>query len=233
MALENDWQQIPPVLITRDSPVSGGVAIDRAYGFRVAMLVTIKGNTLPNLNCQVKRVENGIVYVGHIGPQFKDFIDVSAYTVALGSTIEATEQIKQVLPEDDQDNDRYERGPVNADRVVLVDTDGDLYDDKNPIPVEDVVISINKPTITNVAAPFANTEVSLTIPKTARKFFVQVRNGLAKAQISYVMNNSGSEFITVQYGCYYEEKNLNLDSDLYLYIQTNMPNQTLELLVWE
>lgn len=236
MAIEKLWKEIPPVLVKRDSPFIGGVAIDEKVPFREGMIVVLSADTLPNLRLKVRRFADGVVYVSDVDSN--EFKDVSAYTVALNAKIESHEQTRDVITEKDQSRDRYERGPVNADRNVLVDKVGDYIDEQNPLPVE-VQGTINaesnpirNPFILNIPVPLANTEQVITIPAQAMTFLIKVRNGDSRMLYSFVAGQSGTQFATLERGCFYKETGLDLLSPLNIYFQTTKPNQVIEVLYW-
>lgn len=236
VAIEKIWKEIPPVLIKRDSPFLGGVAIDEKAPFREGMVVVLSADTLPNLQLKVRRVADGVIYVSDLNST--EYKDVSSYTVALNSKITAHEQTRDPITEKDQSRDRYERGPVNADRNVLVDKAGDYFDESNPVPVE-VQGTINaesnpikNPHILNINVPLANIEQVITIPMEAITFMIKVRNGDSKMIYSFVEGQSSIEFATIERGCFYKETGLDLMAPLNIYFQTTKSNQVIEVLYW-
>lgn len=98
-----------------------------------------------------------------------------------------------------------------------------------PVPV-DLTPAVQSPTITNLSAPTADTEVSLAIPDGTRKMTVRVR-GTANAQFAFVATESGTKYITIPRGSNYSEDGLNTSS-LTLYIQTDSASQIIEVLTW-
>jgi hypothetical protein len=86
------------------------------------------------------------------------------------------------------------------------------------------------PTIDNVSAPVANTEVSYVFPVDTKKILMRCR-GAARIQFSFISGQSGVEFITIPAGVTYSEDMLFLPSAT-IYFQTNLPNQIIEFLTW-
>lgn len=92
----------------------------------------------------------------------------------------------------------------------------------------------SSPTIYNVPAPLANTEYSQVLPAGTKKFTTKLRSGVGAAnlQFAYVAGQSGTVFIKVPFGSYYEEEGLNLTSPITFYFQTDNTGQTLEMVAW-
>ena len=88
------------------------------------------------------------------------------------------------------------------------------------------------PTIYNLSAPTANTEVSQVLSVTVKQLLIRVRGPTgAKAQFSFVATESGTKFITIEKRAVYSGDNLALASAT-LYIQTDKAAQTIEILEW-
>lgn len=94
------------------------------------------------------------------------------------------------------------------------------------------ITPISNPEIFNIDIDNANEEETIPVPAGTKRFKIKLRSGNAKAQFSYVENESGSNFMTLEYGCFYEEQNVVLSNLLNIYIRVNKPNQVVELLVW-
>jgi hypothetical protein len=137
MALEKNLTAVPPVLITVNSTDEGVLTIANTCGFYVKQdcLLAQAGNTNP-IAVQIKRVVDGnVLWVGPKGSSMLHNIDVSAYTVASGAYIQASEQPKAVLPMETRLQASYMQEPSNSWRVTPVDCIGNLYDANNPLPV--------------------------------------------------------------------------------------------------
>ena len=85
------------------------------------------------------------------------------------------------------------------------------------------------PKVYNVSAPTANTEVSQALGTGVKKLIIAVRGGLAKAQFSFTVTESGTNYFTIPVGCSITLDGLNMASAT-LYIQTNQDSQTIEVL---
>ena len=144
MAIEGFWEYIPPINIISISPTRMGTVIPATTaGFKVGMMVTLRNNTGLLQNYTVVYVDFEEVWV----KDQKGFPDLSAFGPANAGVIEASEQKKIVVPEDDQDTDRWEKAPTNADRNVLVDQWGRFYSSQNPLAVQLSDGSINVGTV--------------------------------------------------------------------------------------
>lgn len=143
--LEKRLYAVPPQAFTADGTADGVVTIG-AGGcslFKVKQKITITATGLPNLNLQIKQIDNNHnIQVGPI-PYGKPGVDtsidartdISAYTVALGATIFAAEQKRQAIGPDEIARAIYEEEPTVAQRSVLVDECGNKINEANPLPV--------------------------------------------------------------------------------------------------
>jgi hypothetical protein len=142
MAIERIWKQIDPVPFTVDGTEGGIVTVEDTACFKVKMAVVLKADGTEPKRYEVKRVLSKIQLV--LGPE-RDSIqkrsDISAYTVALNSTIEAPEQERPKIPPADYERAVYEEEPTVAKRVVDVDKYGDIYTFDNPKPVTEAGFS--------------------------------------------------------------------------------------------
>lgn len=86
------------------------------------------------------------------------------------------------------------------------------------------------PTIFNLVVALANTEVSQALPANTKKILFRCR-GAARIQFSFVSGQSGILYVTVPAGASYSQDLLLLPSAT-LYLQTSLPNQIVEILVW-
>lgn len=92
----------------------------------------------------------------------------------------------------------------------------------------------SSPTIFNVSAPVAGTEYSQVIPAGTKRFTAKLRSGGggANMQFAYVAGTSGTNYVKVPFGNFYEEANLNTISSITFYFQSDKAAQTLEMIVW-
>jgi len=238
MAFEKRWATISPQVFVNDGQANGQIELADTVFFKVKQKVIITAVGEPNLEVEVKAViSDKILFVGRYGSiNFRS--DLSLYTVAKSSKIFAEEQPRSGITAEEIRRARFDEEPTNADRSVLVDKYGRYFDDLNPVPVDGTISiadgsSVKTPTITNIAFAFANTEQVIVIPSDVKRFKLQVRGGMAKCQLSYVIGQSGIDFITIGYGNWYSEENLALIGSLNLYMQVNKTNQVIELITWK
>jgi hypothetical protein len=157
MAIERFYEEISPVAFTADGQANGIVTIDDTYCFKVKMDVIIKADGKDPVRLQVKRVLNKTMM--RIGPSNKGLnarTDLSEYTLAINSTIQAPEQERPNIPPADYERAVYEEEPTVAKRVFNVDKYGKGYTVKNPFPVRLSDGSVNIGTVN------AELEVQLT-----------------------------------------------------------------------
>lgn len=240
MAVERKWLAVPPRPFLIDGGQFGVVSVADTAGFKVKQHVVLTALSQPDLLCQVKRVvSNTQLIVGKldnkIGPE--QWLDISAYTVSLGASIYAEEQDKAAMPtEKDHYSAIYEADPTVADRVVMVDQYGRFYSSANRLPV-DAVVSISStpiqsdPYIANISMPLQSTEYSFTFPANTVRFMMKIRDGNAKSQFSYISGQSGTNFITLNYGAWYSEETDM--SNKTIYFRANKSSQIMELIYWK
>lgn len=140
MALEKLWREILPVNVISAGPRLGSLLVQDSTEFRVGMEVILKAVAKSDFVAEIKSINNNIIYFGKPGIQNQAPVDVSDY---VHGTMQSPEQIKKAVPEQDQSFDRYERGPTNADRSVLVDRRGEYYTQSNPLDVRISDIKVN------------------------------------------------------------------------------------------
>ena len=136
MALERDLNAVPPTLLTVDGSAHGVAVVASTCGFFVKQQVTLQAPSLPPLTLEVKRVvDYTTLWLGIKGPKMTHNVDLSAYTVALGSFIFAEEQSKATLSEEARNFASYIQEPSNSWRSTSVDCNGNPYGADNPLPV--------------------------------------------------------------------------------------------------
>ena len=97
-----------------------------------------------------------------------------------------------------------------------------------PSPTPEVATT---PTIANISALVANTEYAYTFPNDTKQFVIRVRSLDAKLQYSWNSGQSGTQFMTVNYGVS-EGRELLLLSGKTIYFQTNKNNKIIEIESW-
>jgi hypothetical protein len=125
---------------------------------------------------------------------------------------------------------------LDGDPVTVVGPDGSALrpNPNGSINVEGelelVEDGVTTPVILNPELPQADTQYVVTIPAEARRFMVKTTVGsLAKLTLRYAVSGPT---ITVAAGAVYREEGISRDEDLNIYIQSNKPNQSLELVYW-
>ena len=121
---------------TANGDTLGRVTTTQAQNFKVKQQVILSSNTVGQQRLEVKRVESAtVLYVGPISTPITTRSDISAYLVADSASIQAPEQPRPSIPEQEIERLTYEEEPVIARRVVLVDELGNKINDANPLPV--------------------------------------------------------------------------------------------------
>lgn len=136
MAFERSWPAVAPQLFTSNGTSTGVVTVADTRGFKVKQIAVLVANGV-NQQVEIKRVLSPTqLIVGRVGKPINDRLDISSFTVAAGSYIQAEEQKKAELTKADQDYATYDQEPTAARRAVLVDQLGRYYEQANPIPVQ-------------------------------------------------------------------------------------------------
>lgn len=141
---------VPPQSFTANGDASGKVTIADTTKFVVGHIVVIKSNTQPHLTLKVKRIISRTeMFVGPEKEPIQARIDLSLYLVADTASVQAAEQNRPSIPEQDIERNTYAEEPTVARRVTMVDPMGDPYDTGNPIPVSvDTTVNIGDVRIT-------------------------------------------------------------------------------------
>ncbi len=136
MANERQWDAVPPVSLTSDGTTEGVLQVTDTIGFFFGMQATLKNNASLQLTVYIKRVVNSTtLWVGAAKGGLDHNVDISAFTVATASTIEAGMQNKSTVPMEARLLATYATDPIDAWRVEQVDPYGNPYTGSNPLPV--------------------------------------------------------------------------------------------------
>lgn len=95
-------------------------------------------------------------------------------------------------------------------------------------------LEVTNPLVTNVSVPLAATEVPITFPANTKRFLIKARkvgDVYPVTQVSYISGNSGTIFLTIPGGAFYTEGEIAASS-LTIYIQSNLPTTTIEVVSW-
>lgn len=147
--------------LTADGTAQGNIQVDDACNlFVVGHIVILKSDTQPMIRLKIKRMpDDTTLLLGPENTNVRSFSDVSAYTVADNATIEAEEQNRPSVPEQEIERLTYAEEPAVARRVVLVDHCGNMIGEDNPLPV-DAVLNIGALNIDLDAKTGDNTAIS-------------------------------------------------------------------------
>lgn len=136
--LEKRFTAIPPQLLTSSGTANGVITVADTRLFKVKQEVVLVGTTLPILDIiEIKRINTiNQMIVGPRNSNINNVTDVSAYTLALNSSIFANEQKRPSIPAEEIIRAVYEEEPTTALRNMLVDKQGNDFDAQNPLPVK-------------------------------------------------------------------------------------------------
>lgn len=95
-----------------------------------------------------------------------------------------------------------------------------------------VFAGVSTPLIQNIPIAAANTQYSVSLPASTRRFHFKNR-GLGKLQVSFITGQTNTNFFTLHAGAVYSEENVSLSSTLTLFFQSSLAGQTVELLRWD
>lgn len=144
---ERRLRAIAPVVFIADGTINGLVTVSDVGDFKVKQEVLISAPLIQTQILEIKRIVSQTqLLVGPKGNIFK-YSDISAFTVAAGSFIEAKEQERPKVPEQEVERITYEEEPTMARRVISVDRYGRKWDVDNPFPVRLSNGSINVGTV--------------------------------------------------------------------------------------
>lgn len=148
MAFEKVWLAVPAKSFTSNGTAQGVVTVASTKGLYAKQKVFLRGTAQTTTQLEIKRVVSKTqLWVGPIKTDIKAYSDISNFTTAAASTIEAPEQPRPAIPQVEMDRATFEEEPVVARRVVLVDELGNKYSTDNPLPTQLSDGSINIGTV--------------------------------------------------------------------------------------
>jgi len=231
---EKRLYSVPPTPLTSDGSISGALTVADNCILRVGQVIILKSSTQDNLSLKVKKVlpDRVTLLVGPISKGVSHKTDISAFLAGDNATIEAIEQNRPNVPEQEVERITYEEEPVVARRTILVDKYGTKIGDNNPLPVEATINVSNAgtPSIFNIQALSSSTEYSQLLPTGTVQFLLRARNK-AKIAISYIANTTTVNFITVMPGNIYLVEGVKLTNST-IYMKANKDNTVIEILTW-
>ena len=108
-----------------------------------------------------------------------------------------------------------------------------VFAPSGPSPLSTVSLQgATSPTVANVTVTLANTEQSYTLPPLTKRFVVQAR-GVTTTKIAFTSGASGTTYLTIGAGAYYQETDISLAGGLTVYFQTTKPSQVIEIVSWQ
>jgi hypothetical protein len=225
--------RVSPQLLISNGGITGTFQIADSSVFVVGHLISIKSDTQPSIVVQVKRISNSSsIEIGDPNrPIYDRSIDLSDYLIIDNAVVEAAEQIRPTIPEQEVERSTYAEEPVVARRVLIVDKLGNTVDSSNPLPVEATIstTSVGTPILYNINAALANTEYSQVIPNNTDQLLVRARNK-AKLQIAY-LPTTASNFITIWPGSSYKVNSIKLVGRT-LYFRSTKDDTIVEIEAW-
>ena len=234
MAIEKKLREVSPQLLTQDGTSEGIIKVANPELFKVKQVVYLKSNTQITQKLEIKRINTDSTIELGLAGNITFRSDVSNFLVSDSATIEAREQPRPAIPQDQLIRAVYEEEPSVAIRALLVDELGSIFNSNNPIPVTIPpgsleFDSVNTPIVTNVVTT-ANNELSHEINENTKRFLVRARN-VDKINIGFSPNSTNTEYITIKPGCVYSETNIKNTNSLEIYILTTK-NNVVEILEW-
>jgi hypothetical protein len=216
-----------------DGGRDGKIVVSNTRGFKVKAKVQVTSDNKPVLELEIKYIENkNNIYVGPVGSDIEQRSDLTAYKLVNSAKIKQYKQKRMSIPTTDTERYVYEEEPTVAIRSILVDPQGRLVDEDNPLPTIATFIdasTVNFPHILNF--DIGNTESEIILPLTVKKFSLRRRdNGSVK--LSYTQGGTNNLFFTVSSGNCYSEEGLKLNNPLPLYLLAKSAG-TMEVLYWE
>jgi hypothetical protein len=132
---EKHLKAVPPQLLTVNGAIDGIVNIPDTSLFKVNQNAIIVSDTQGPTACIIKRVLSSTsLVVGQPNSPITATPDLSLYLVADNARIFANEQPRVSVSNDALTRAIYEEEPTVAQRVILVDKQGNIFDALNPIP---------------------------------------------------------------------------------------------------
>lgn len=137
---EKKIYKVDPVPFTADGNTNtiGEFQVADSSLFRVGQIVILLSDTQQPLTVKINRMppDGSTIMVGPLKQHISKRQDISAYLVADNATIQANEQERPTVPEQEIERHTYEEEPVVARRTILVDKQGCRIDGDNPLPVD-------------------------------------------------------------------------------------------------
>lgn len=233
--IEKKLRAVSPQAFTADGDNKGRVTLADATLFKVEQEVILKATGEANLKLIVKDIpDKNTLIVGPKDEALGIYSDISAYTTAKDSSVEASLQVRPVVLDQDVQRSTYEEAPTVARRVYLVDVLGRGINSANPLPVEATIAMDDVDNVARYRKTYtnANVEESQALPPNTKKLYVSVVDQSGKMRLSFTSGGTNAnDYITVGLGNSYWREGLNLTGKT-LYYQVNKSNVVVEIEAW-
>jgi len=240
--IERRYTRILPVALSSDGQANGIVTLPDTCNFRVKMTVILSASGLGAARYQVKRILSSTEMVlGGEKEPLHSRSDISQYTTALSSTIEAPEQERPRLSIVDMEQAMYETEPVVARRVYSVDKWGNPYTEDNPLPTSAIVnldninVDISNPTQETIGriTILSDIEKPFTLPDKTVKYQIRSRDreSLFLANVLGETVDTGDN-IYINRGFTYVSPDLDIPDGYIIYIKSTKDG-TVEIVTWQ
>ena len=244
---EKRWFRVPPHAFTSDGTSDGKITLDSTYAFKVKQEIFLRANGEVPIQLEIKRIPSTTeLFVGPKG-NITYRSDITAFTLAKNSTIEAEEQNRTSIPELEHERAVYEEEPTIAKRVCVVDQCGRKYKgivdnqgtlrfpvDAN-ITVENLHVDIdnaNKANIENINVAVADSEFSYTFPAQTKKFAIKVRDGKADLRLSYGVGETTTKYVKIRRGNSHSVDAIDPEDPFTIYLQSSKTGVIVEIESW-
>lgn len=137
MALQIRLKKIDPIALTADGGTRGEITTAISSPFILNQIVVISATGVEPFTLRVRRVDSEFTFsLGPIDGDTKDRTDLSKFTTLLNGTIEANEQDRPGVPQQEIERHTFQDEPTVARRSYLVDKQGLGYGKNNPLPIK-------------------------------------------------------------------------------------------------
>jgi hypothetical protein len=243
---EKRLRAISSRLFLADGSATGEITIASTRPFKVKQEVIISATGLPNLELEVKSVNNPTQLI--VGPRSGNInarTDVSSYTTILSAAIFANEQKRPSIPFEEVTRAVYDEEPTIANRSVLVDQDGEYIDSiedntgTRRLAVDTVVnvgnlsVTIQEPTdpeVVNVNIASANTEYPFTLPTKTQRFSLKIRG--SKSSYKLRTTSGSSNYFSYSFGNTFDSGEISVPAPKTLYVECS-DTCVVEIFCWK
>lgn len=243
--IEKRWKAVPPQPFVADGTADGKITLAGACRlFKVKQQIILKSSAIPSHDIlEVKRiVDENTLYVGLRSQNIDSRYDVSGYLVADSASIEAIEQLRSKIPEQEIERHTYEEEPVVARRTILVDECGNKINEDNPLPTTaqvtlgNVEFDVDLPDGIKVSAipvVTANLEMNKVLLANSHAFTIKVRDGAAALKIAFASGDIAlGKYVKISRGAFFNSGEMDLTTPFTLYFSADVAGVTVEIVNW-